>query len=79
MRKFLPCALLPVFLAPLQTLAQSGPMTSSAEPFKLGTFEIQGVPTVCVVLRDQYLVALNAANQDLATNPIYPHIPMPVT
>jgi 2-keto-4-pentenoate hydratase/2-oxohepta-3-ene-1,7-dioic acid hydratase in catechol pathway len=51
--------------------------TTSAEPFKVGTFEIRGVPTVGLVLRDQLIVELNAANAALELNPAYPKIPMP--
>ena len=35
---------------------------SSAEPFKVGTFEIGGAPTVGVVLRDALVIDLAAAN-----------------
>lgn len=58
-------------------LAQSGPLATAAEPFKLGTFQIDGVPKVGIVLRDEYIVDLDVANRDLETNPIYPRIPMP--
>jgi 2-keto-4-pentenoate hydratase/2-oxohepta-3-ene-1,7-dioic acid hydratase in catechol pathway len=61
--------------APLS--AQSGPATSSAEPFKVGTFDIQGVPQVGVVLRDQLVVDLRTANLALEADPAYPRIPMP--
>jgi len=62
-------------LTPLS--AQSGPPTSSAEPFKLGTFDIQGVPQVGVVLRDRLVVDLRTANLALQSDPSYPKIPMP--
>ena len=69
-------------LAPLPPLAplaaQSGPARTSAEPFKVGTFEIRGVPQVGIVLRDRLIVDLVAANTTLETNPTYPKIPMPV-
>jgi 2-keto-4-pentenoate hydratase/2-oxohepta-3-ene-1,7-dioic acid hydratase in catechol pathway len=68
---------IPFMSAPLLTQAQTGPTATSAEPFKLGTFRINGVPTVGIVLRDQYIVDLAVANRDLETNPIYPRIPMP--
>lgn len=51
--------------------------TSVVEPFKVGTFEIDGMPQVGVVLRDQYIVALNDANAALQRNPAYPVIPEP--
>jgi len=66
-----------LLLIPGLTLAQSGPLSTSAEPFKLGTFRIGGVPKVGVVLRDQYIVDLEVANRDLETNPIYPQVPIP--
>jgi 2-keto-4-pentenoate hydratase/2-oxohepta-3-ene-1,7-dioic acid hydratase in catechol pathway len=56
--------------------AQSGPGTASAEPFKVGTFEIRGVPTVGLVLRDSLIVDLPAANAALERSPMYPKLPM---
>jgi 2-keto-4-pentenoate hydratase/2-oxohepta-3-ene-1,7-dioic acid hydratase in catechol pathway len=61
--------------APL--MAQSGPGTPSAEPFKLGTFEINGDRHVGIVLRDNLVVELNAANRALEKSPSYPVLPMP--
>ncbi len=63
-------------------LAMVAPTASSAqmeiaEPFKVGTYEIDGVPTVSVVLRDQYVVALDPANSALQRDPRYPAIPAP--
>ena len=58
-------------------LAQNSQFTTSAEPFKVGTFEIQGVPTVGVVLRDSLIVHLDMANRDLEKSSMYPAIPMP--
>ena len=49
-----------------------------AEPFKVGTFEIDGGPEVGIVLRDQLVVQLDEANAALQMNPAYPAIPMPV-
>ncbi len=57
--------------------AQGGSGMTSAEPFKLGTFEIRGVPRVGLVLRDALVVELLAANAALERNPIYPKVPMP--
>ncbi len=48
-----------------------------AEPFKVGTFEVDGTPFVGVVLRDAYIVDLNRANAALERNPRYPAIPAP--
>ena len=38
---------------------------SVAEPFKVGTFEIEGVAQVGIVLRDQCIVELSRANEAL--------------
>jgi 2-keto-4-pentenoate hydratase/2-oxohepta-3-ene-1,7-dioic acid hydratase in catechol pathway len=51
--------------------------TSVSEPFKVGTFEIDGEPRVGIVLRDQFVVDLAAANRALERNPTYPSIPLP--
>lgn len=77
MKRFLLIAFSGLLFAPAAATAQSGPLMASAEPFKLGTFEIGGLPTVGVVLRDRYIVDLNAANEALETDPIYPRVPMP--
>ncbi len=58
-------------------VAQTGPTTKPAEPFKVGTFEIGGAPKVGLVLRDSLIVDLEAANAALQMNPDYPRIPMP--
>jgi 2-keto-4-pentenoate hydratase/2-oxohepta-3-ene-1,7-dioic acid hydratase in catechol pathway len=50
---------------------------SSPEPFKLGTFEVRGAPTVGIVLRDELIVELDAANAALEQNPAFPRLPMP--
>ena len=50
----------------------------SVEPFKVGTFGIDGVSTVGLVVRDdQLIVELGAANRALEMDPAYPAIPMP--
>lgn len=46
-------------------------------PFKVGTFAIDGVPTVGLVLRDSLIVELDAANRALERDPAYPAVPMP--
>ena len=61
-------------VSPAQLFAQA---TSSAEPFKVGTFGIDGVPTVGVVLRDALVIDLDAANAALEMNSMYPRVPMP--
>ena len=63
--------------SPALLSAQSGPATTSAEPFKVGTFEINGGPTVGIVLRDSLIVDFDAANAALESNLAYPMIPMP--
>jgi 2-keto-4-pentenoate hydratase/2-oxohepta-3-ene-1,7-dioic acid hydratase in catechol pathway len=63
--------------APRTVAAQSGPGAASAEPFKLGTFEIRGVPQVAIVLRDALVVEIQAANAALERSPMYPKMPMP--
>ena len=47
------------------------------EPFKVGTFEIEGVPRVSLVLRDSLVVDIEAANLALERSPVYPGIPVP--
>lgn len=59
--------------------AQGDPSISSAEPFKLGTFEIGGEPRIGIVLRDSLVVDLVAANRALQRDPAYPPIPMPAS
>jgi 2-keto-4-pentenoate hydratase/2-oxohepta-3-ene-1,7-dioic acid hydratase in catechol pathway len=62
---------------PAAALAQGTASITSAEPFKLGTFEIQGEPRIGIVLQDKVVVELNAANRALERNPAYPPIAMP--
>ena len=50
---------------------------SSAEPFKVGTFEIDGAPTVGVVLRDALIIDLTVANTALEIDPMYAHVNAP--
>ena len=57
-------------------LSAQGP-TTSAEPFKLGTFEINDLQQIGIVLQDSLVVELNAANRALERNPAYPSVPMP--
>ena len=74
MRIILAAAAFFVLASPLSLNAQA---PTSAEPFKVGTFEIAGVPTVGIVLRDSLIVELNAANAVLEMDSSYPAIPMP--
>ena len=73
MRSRLTPALILSFALPLCASAQM----DVAEPFKVGTFEIAGAPTVGVVLRDRYIVDLGRANAALERDPRYPAIPAP--
>jgi 2-keto-4-pentenoate hydratase/2-oxohepta-3-ene-1,7-dioic acid hydratase in catechol pathway len=57
--------------------AQRAPEVTSAQPFKLGTFEIEGEPRIGIVLDDKLIIELNAANRALERNPAYPRLPMP--
>ncbi|MDX1562309.1 MAG: fumarylacetoacetate hydrolase family protein, partial [Gammaproteobacteria bacterium] len=50
---------------------------AAAEPFKVGTFEIDSVPTVGLVLRDSLVVDIAKANASLELDPAYPRVPMP--
>ena len=50
---------------------------SSAEPFKVGTFEIEGVARVSIVLRDSLVVDIEAANLALERNSVSPRVPAP--
>lgn len=61
-------------LAP--TLASAQAM-ESAEPFAVGTFDIDGYEKVGLVLRDQFIVDLDAANRKLQMQPGVARIPMP--
>ena len=49
---------------------------SIAEPFKVGTFEIDRTPMVGIVLRDSLVVELDAANLALERDSAYPQIPL---
>ncbi len=57
------------------TQGESG--MSIAEPFKVGTFEIDGTPRVGIVLRDSLVVELDRANLALQKDPRYPKVPPP--
>ena len=74
MRNTLLVIVLATLGAPLPGSAQVGPI---AEPFKVGTFEIDGRPQIGIVLRDQLIVELEAANLSLERDEAYPTIPLP--
>ena len=64
-------------LLPAPALAQGTAAVTSAEPFKLGTFEIDSEPRIGIVLQDKVVVELSAANRALERNPAYPPIAIP--
>ena len=70
-------ALLWASSGPASLTAQRVSARTSAEPFKVGTFEIDGAAQVGVVLRDRLIVDLDRANAALEMDPAYPKIPMP--
>ena len=72
MRSVIRTALCAMLLAGSQAFAQE-----IAEPFKVGTFEIDGRPTVAIVLRDSLIIELARANAELERRDRYPALPMP--
>jgi len=74
MRPTLLAALLVVVTASGGLQAQS---VESAEPFKVGTFRIDGRAVVGLVLRDSLIVDIGAANSALELDPTYPRLDMP--
>lgn len=67
-----------VALAPIANgTGVSAQVPDIAEPYKVGTFEIAGDPTVALVLRDQLIIDIEAANRSLERDPAYPAVPMP--
>ena len=73
-RLTLALATLAVFASPALINAQA---MSSDVPFKVGTFGIEGEPTVGLVLRDALIIDVAAANTALEVDPMYPHIDAP--
>jgi 2-keto-4-pentenoate hydratase/2-oxohepta-3-ene-1,7-dioic acid hydratase in catechol pathway len=71
MRRSPVLAVLLMLVTPLLGSAQE-----ISEPFKVGTFEIDGRAQVAIVLRDQLIVELDAANLALERNLAYPTIPL---
>ncbi len=57
--------------------AASAQATSSAEPFAVGTFAFDGREGLGLVLRQQLVVELNAANNNLQMEPGFARMPMP--
>ncbi len=80
MRRTLLALALLILAGPAFAAAQTGAAATSVEPFKLGTFEIDGDPRIGLVLRNDTLVVdLHAANRALERDPAYPRLPMPET
>ena len=74
MRSTILAALLVVLAAPAGLQAQP---VESAEPFKVGTFQIDGEAFVGLVLRDSLIVDIGAVNSELELDPTYPRLAMP--
>ena len=74
MRTTILAVLLVVLAGPAGLGAQA---LDSAEPFKVGTFEIDGAATVALVLRDALIVNIGAANTELELDRTYPRLAMP--
>lgn len=71
----LTCTALLLIFSPAGVFAQA---IESAEPFKVGTFAIDDVPTVGLVMRDdQLIVDLAAANRAMELRPQYSHVAIP--
>ena len=69
------CATLALFASPASVFAQA---MESVEPFKVGTFAINDVPTVGLVMRgDQLIIDLAAANRAMELLPQYAHVTIP--
>ncbi len=77
MRRLRWCSLVVLLVAPLGASAALGQATEVAEPFKVGTFDIEDTPRVGLVLRDRLVVDLAEANRALEADPAYPKMPMP--
>jgi 2-keto-4-pentenoate hydratase/2-oxohepta-3-ene-1,7-dioic acid hydratase in catechol pathway len=76
MRRYLLLALVVVLAGGEPALAQ-GTAAQSAEPFKVGTFLIDGRPAVGIVLRDAWVVDLVQANAARERPGLYPRRAMP--
>ena len=77
MRKIFVVAVAMALFIPLAVFAQGPTGVEPAEPFKVGTFNIHGVPHVGIVLRDSLVIDIEVANMALEANPEYPKLPMP--
>jgi 2-keto-4-pentenoate hydratase/2-oxohepta-3-ene-1,7-dioic acid hydratase in catechol pathway len=77
MRKIFVVAAAMALLSPTVLVAQGPTGVEPAEPFKVGTFNIHGVPHVGIVLRDSLVIDIEVANMALESNPEYAKVPMP--
>ncbi len=77
MRELRWCPLAGFLVALVSATATFSQATESAEPFKVGTFDIDGVPRVGLVLRDSLVVDIAEANRGLESDPAFPVMPMP--
>jgi 2-keto-4-pentenoate hydratase/2-oxohepta-3-ene-1,7-dioic acid hydratase in catechol pathway len=66
-----------VLLVPWPARGQTGLPIKPAEPFKVGTFEIDGTPRVALVLRDSLIVDIERANLALQNDPAYVTVASP--
>ena len=67
-----------VLAAPLPGFAQAGTAAQSAEPFKVGTFQVgTAAPIVGLVLRERFVVDLTRANADMEASRSFPRRAMP--
>ncbi|MGI9249677.1 MAG: fumarylacetoacetate hydrolase family protein [Pseudohongiellaceae bacterium] len=67
-----------LLISPLAGFAQTGVMPQPGEHFAVGTFKIDGLPVVGLVMGDDDLIVeLEAANRALEVNPAYSSVPMP--
>ncbi len=77
-RKSLSTLVLTTFLSVFYGTNVYAQAMESAEPFKVGTFAINDIPTVGLVMRDdQLIVDLAAANRVMELLPRYSHVAMP--
>ena len=70
-------AALTLSLLPGLALAQRGVDAIAAEPFKLGTFEIDDTARLGIVLQDKIIIDLAAANRALERDRSYPALAIP--
>ena len=75
--RLIAAAALTLSLTPGLALAQRGVDATAAEPFKLGTFEIDDTARIGIVLQDKIIVDLAAANRALQRDRSYPAIAIP--